>query len=422
MRRSSRTRSPPTGFDDKNDAQMTITARAGIRFSDRVSAMQESPTLAVLNRATSLIAQGVDVVDFGPGEPDFATPAAVGEAGKRAIDRGFTKYTNASGTKALREGIANRYNSRWGTRLSLENVIAGSGGKQELFNLMLALVREGDEVIIPSPYWVSFPDQVAFAGGTPVFANTAAENHFRPTLDDIRAVATDRTRGVILNSPCNPTGAVIREQELAGIVEWCASRDAFLVFDETYELFVYAGNEHVSAIKWFERHPETVVVVNSMSKTFAMTGWRLGYAIGHPEIITALGKIQSHSTSNPSTISQLAAVEALNGVDADVKRMYDAYCERRAWLVPALEAVEGICCADPDGAFYVFPDVSEFFGRRGITDSQGFANFLLDEARVAVVPGAAFGADNFIRISYATSMERLREGVARIADATLRLR
>jgi len=392
-----------------------------IRFSDRVTAMQESPTLAVLNRATALISRGVDVVDFGPGEPDFATPMKVGEAGKRAIDGGFTKYTNASGTKALREGLANRYNRRWGTSLGLENVIAGSGGKQELFNLMMALIREGDEVIIPSPYWVSFPDQVAFAGGTPVFAQTSAENHFRPTFADIEAVATERTRGVILNSPCNPTGSVIRESELAQIVEWCASRGAFLVYDETYELFVYQGNEHVSAIKWFERHPETVVVVNSMSKTFAMTGWRLGYAIAHPEIISALGKIQSHSTSNPSTISQLAAVEALNGVDADVKKMYDAYCERRAYLVPALEAIDGICCADPDGAFYVFPDVSEFFGKRGIKDSQSFANFLLDEARVAVVPGAAFGADHFVRISYATSMERIREGVARIEEAVGKL-
>ena len=392
-----------------------------IRFSDRVTAMQESPTLAVLNRATALISQGVDVVDFGPGEPDFATPQKVGEAGKRAIDRGFTKYTNASGTKALREGIAERYNRRWGTSLALENVIAGSGGKQELFNLMMALIRDGDEVIIPSPYWVSFPDQVAFAGGTPVFAQTNADNYFRPTFADIEAVATERTRGVILNSPCNPTGAVIREHELAQIVEWCASRGAFLVYDETYELFVYEGNEHVSAIRWFERHPETVVVVNSMSKTFAMTGWRLGYAIAHPEIISALGKIQSHSTSNPSTVSQLAAVEALNGVDADVKRMYEAYCERRAYLVPALEAIDGICCADPDGAFYVFPDVSEFFGRRGIKDSQDFANFLLDEARVAVVPGAAFGADDFVRISYATSMERIREGVARIAEAARKL-
>jgi len=392
-----------------------------IRFSERVSAMQESPTLAVLNRATALISRGVDVVDFGPGEPDFATPRKVGEAGKLAIDRGFTKYTNASGTKALREGIANRYNKRWGSSLGLENVIAGSGGKQELFNLMLALVRPGDEVIIPSPYWVSFPDQVSFAGGTPVFAETAAGNHFRPTFDDIVGVGSDKTRGVILNSPCNPTGAVIRESELERIVEWCASRGAFLVYDETYELFVYAGNEHVSAIKWFDRHPETVIVVNSMSKTFAMTGWRLGYAIAHPEIISALGKIQSHSTSNPSTVSQMAAVEALSGVDEDVKTMYDAYCERRAYLVPALEAIEGLCCADPDGAFYVFPDVSECFGKRGIKDSQDFANYLLDEARVAVVPGAAFGNDNFVRISYATSMERIREGVARIAEAVAKL-
>jgi aspartate aminotransferase len=400
---------------------MTTSARPIIRFSDRVTAMQESPTLAVLNRATGLISQGVDVVDFGPGEPDFATPGAVGEAGKRAIDRGFTKYTNASGTKALRQGIADRYNRRWGTRLGHENVIAGNGGKQELFNLMMALVREGDEVIIPSPYWVSFPDQVAFAGGTPVFAATDPADHFRPTFAAIEAVSSSRTRGVILNSPCNPTGSVIRESELRRIVEWCASRDAFLVYDETYELFVYAGNEHVSAMRWFAEYPETVIAVNSMSKTFAMTGWRLGYAIAHPEVITALGKIQSHSTSNPSTISQMAAVEALAGVDEDVKRMYDAYCERRAWLVPALEALPGVCCADPDGAFYVFPDVSQLYGRAGITDSQSFANYLLDEARVAVVPGAAFGADHFVRISYATSMDRIREGVSRIAEAVSRL-
>ena len=398
---------------------MTTTVRSSIRLTDRVSAMQESPTLAVLNRATALVAQGVDVVDFGPGEPDFATPHAVAEAGKRAIDRGFTKYTNASGIKVLREGIANRYNRRYGTKLGAEHTIAGCGGKQELFNLALALVHPGDEVIIPSPYWVSFPDQVAFAGGKPMFAQTSKENGFRPTLEDLEAVATERTRGVIINSPCNPTGAVIREAELSRIVEWCAARDAFLVFDETYELFVYDGNEHVSAMRWFDLYPENVIIVNSMSKTFAMTGWRLGYAIAHPDIITALGKIQSHSTSNPSTISQQAAVEALNGVDEDVARMYDAYCQRRAYLVPALNELPGICCTDPDGAFYVFPDISPFFGRGGITDSQSFASYLLDEARVAVVPGGAFGADNFVRISYATSMERLREGVARM-DAALR--
>lgn len=396
-----------------------MVSRPAIRFSDRVTAMQESPTLAVLNRATALVAKGVDIVDFGPGEPDFGTPPAVADAGKRAIDRGYTKYTNASGTKALREAIAARYNKRYGTNLGLEHVIAGNGGKQELFNVSLALVRPGDEVIIPAPYWVSFPDQVEFAGGKATFAQTDPDKHFRPTFANIEAVATERTRGVILNSPCNPTGAVIREEELEKIVEWCAARDAFLVFDETYELFVYDGNQHASAIRWFERHPETVIIVNSMSKTFAMTGWRLGYAVAHPDIITALGKIQSHSTSNPSTIAQHAALEALAGVDEDVQRMYAAYCERRAWLVPALNALPGICCADPDGAFYVFPDVSAHYGKAGIHDSQSFANYLLDEARVAVVPGGAFGADGFVRISYATSMDRIREGIARI-DAALK--
>jgi aspartate aminotransferase len=398
-----------------------MTKRSSIRFSRRVAEMQESPTLAVLNRASALIAQGVDVVDFGPGEPDFGTPQPIAEAGKRAIDNGHTRYTSASGMKALREAIAHRYNSRYGTSFTQANVIAGNGGKQELFNVALALLDEGDEVIIPSPYWVSFPDQVAFSGGVPVFAETDPANGFRPRLSDIEAVATARTRGVILNSPCNPTGSVIREEELEGIVRWCAARGAFLMFDETYELFVYDGNRHSSAARWFDEFPETVILINSMSKTFAMTGWRLGYSVAHPEIIAALGKIQSHSTSNPSTIAQYAALAALAGVDEDVQRMYDAYHTRREWLVPALNAIPGISCTTPDGAFYVFPDVSSFFGRRGITGSQSFADYLLDEARVAVVPGAAFGADAFVRISYAASMERIHEGVARITAALARL-
>ena len=379
--------------------------------------MQESSTLAVLNRSTALIAQGVDIVDFGPGEPDFRTPPSVAEAGKRAIDEGFTKYTNTGGVKELRDAIAARYNRRHGTKLTTAHIIAGNGGKQELFNLALALVEEGDEVIIPVPYWVSFPDQIAFAGGTPVFAQLAPENHFRPRLSDLEAVTTDRTRGVVINSPCNPTGAVIRESELEKIVEWCVARNAFLIFDETYEFFVYDGNQHASAIQWFHRHPENVIIVNSMSKTFAMTGWRLGYAIAHPDIIAALGRIQSHSTSNPCSISQAAAIEALRGDDSEVRKMYDAYCERRAWLIPALNAVDGITCASTDGAFYVFPDISSFFGKGGITDSQSFATFLLDEARVAVVPGGAFGMEGYVRVSYATSMERLHEGVARIKAA-----
>jgi aspartate aminotransferase len=400
---------------------METTTKPTIRFTRRVSEIAISPTLAVMNRAQELIGQGIDVVDFGPGEPDFPTPSSVCEAGKSAIDKGFTKYTSGNGTKALRDAIAEQYNRRYGTKLSAANIITGTGGKQELFNVVLSLVEEGDEVIIPSPYWVSFPDQVQFAGGKPVFARTDPERQFRPTFEDVASVASERTRGVIINSPNNPTGAVIEEKELAKIVEWCAARDAFLLFDETYEFFVYNGREHVSAARWLSEFPETVVVVNSMSKTFAMTGWRLGFAVAHPDVISAAAKIQSHSTSNPSSISQMAALEALRGDGSEVRVMHQAYSERREWLVPAINALDGFCCADPDGAFYVFPDVRGVIGRGGIRNSQMLADYLLDEARVAVVPGSAFGNDDFVRISYATSMDRLREGVRRIEAAVAKL-
>ena len=400
---------------------MTTTTSPSIRLTRRVSEIEISPTIAVMNRAQDLMAKGIDIVDFGPGEPDFATPAPVAEAGIRAIREGFTKYTNALGMKTLRDGIAARYNRRYGTHVTTENVIAGTGGKQELFNLMLAMVDSGDEVIIPSPYWVSFPDQVLFAGGKPVFAPADPANRFRPTLAAIASVATERTRGVIINSPNNPTGAVIEETELAKIVEWCAARDAFLIFDETYEFFTYGDYRHASAIQWFDEYPETIAVVNSMSKTFAMTGWRLGFAVAHPEIIRAVGKIQSHSTTNPSSISQAAAVEALACDDSVVRAMHDAYTERRAWLIPAINSIDGFRCPEPDGAFYIFPDVHALFGRGGIRDSDSLTAYLLEEARVAVVPGSAFGADGYVRISYATSMERLREGLARIEHAVAKL-
>src|SRR5581483_3411835 len=227
---------------------MTTTTHPTIRFTRRVREIRISPTIAVMNRAQELIGKGVDIVDFGPGEPDFPTPPAVAAAGKRAIDQGLTKYTSNAGTKALRDAIAARYERRWGAEVTCENVIAGTGGKQELFNVVLSLVEPGDEVIIPSPCWVSFPDQVQFAGGTPVFAKTEAPK-FRPTLESIEAVASERTRGVIINSPCNPTGGVIDPAELEAIVEWCSARDAFLLFDETYEFFVYHGAKHVSAMR-----------------------------------------------------------------------------------------------------------------------------------------------------------------------------
>jgi len=399
---------------------MTTRTKPSIRFTRRVRDIRISPTIAVMSRAQELIANGVDVIDFGPGEPDFRTPSSVAEAGKRAIDDGFTKYTSNAGTKALRATVAARYERRWGARVAAENVIMGTGGKQELFNVLLSLVEPGDEVIIPAPYWVSFPDQVQFAGGTPVFAKTEAPK-FRPTLESVAAVGSERTRGVIINSPCNPTGAVIEPSELEKIVEWCSARDAFLLFDETYEFFVYHGAKHVSAMRWYNEHPETVITVNSMSKTFAMTGWRLGWAVGHPSLISAASKIQSHSTSNPSSIAQAAALVALTGEHPEVEEMHQAYSMRRSWLVPAMNAIDGLCCSDPDGAFYIFPEVKAVFGRGPVRDSTSFAEFLLDEANVAVVPGIAFGSDAHVRISYATSMERIREGVARIEAAVRKL-
>jgi len=399
---------------------MTTSIKPSVRLTRRVTGIRISPTIAVMNNAQELIGRGVDVVDFGPGEPDFQTPQSISAAGKRAIDKGQTKYTSNAGTKALRDAIAARYQRRWGARVTADNVIAGTGGKQELFNVILSTVEEGDEVIIPSPYWVSFPDQVQFAGGTPVFAATAAPK-FRPTFESIAAVGSERTRGVIINSPCNPTGAVIEASELEKIIEWCSARDAFLLFDETYEFFVYHGAQHVSAMRWYNEHPETVITVNSMSKTFAMTGWRLGFAVGHPNIISAASKIQSHSTSNPSSISQAAALEALSHDAPEVEEMHQAYSERRAWLVPAINAIDGLCCTDPDGAFYLFPEVKAVYGKGKVRDSNSFAQYLLDEARVAVVPGIAFGSDEHVRISYATSMDRLREGVRRIEAALRKL-
>jgi aspartate aminotransferase len=392
-----------------------------IRFASRVQRIQPSPTLLVMTKAKELAERGIDVIDFGPGEPDFETPAAICQAAKEAIDAGCTKYTNSSGTNELRDAIAASYNSRYATSLGRANVITGTGGKQELFNLMMALVSDGDEVIIPIPYWVSFPDQVLLAGGTPVFVPTDDSTGFRPTMEGVRAAVTDRTRGVILNSPSNPSGAVIEEAELEKIIALCHDRGLFLIFDETYEFFVYDDQGHVSAGRYFDRYPETVIIVNSMSKTYAMTGWRIGYAIAHPQTINALANIQSHSTSNPSSISQAAAVAALSGTGDEVRRMYEAYVERRRWLVPALDAIPGIRCSNPGGAFYVFPRVSELYGHKGIGNSIDFSTYLLEEANVAVVPGSAFGADEYVRISYATSMEALRTGVARIDAAARKL-
>jgi aspartate aminotransferase len=388
-----------------------------IRLASRLSRVLPSKTFAVAALASELRARGVDVIDFGPGEPDFGTPSAIRDAAKRAIDEGYTRYTNVPGCDELRDAIARKYADRYGLPLTRKNVVAGTGGKQELFNVAFCVIDPGDEVIIPSPYWVSFPDQVILAGGEPVFVRTKIEEGFRPSAKLIESGFSSRTRAVILNSPCNPSGAVVQEDELRKIVELCASRGALLVYDETYEFFVYDGQRHASVMRWFDEFPTTIVAIGSLSKSFAMTGWRLGYAVGDSVLISALSNLQSHSTSNPSSISQMAGIAALQGDPADVQAMYEAYVERRSWLVPALNAIPGIECPDPDGAFYVFPRVRALYGKAGIRDSQDLATYLLEKAAVAVVPGSAFGEDDCIRLSYATSLESIKEGVRRIGEA-----
>ncbi|MBI2212375.1 MAG: pyridoxal phosphate-dependent aminotransferase [Acidobacteria bacterium] len=388
-----------------------------IRLASRLSRVSPSKTFAVAALASELRARGVDVIDFGPGEPDFGTPLAIRVAAKRAIDAGYTRYTNVPGCDELRDAIVRKYADKYGLALTKRNVVAGTGGKQELFNVAFCILDPGDEVVIPAPYWVSFPDQVVLAGGEPVFVQTTIEDRFRPTAALIESGFSSRTRAVILNSPCNPSGAVVQEAELRKIVELCASRGALLIYDETYEFFVYDGQRHASVMSWFDEYPSSMVAIGSLSKSFAMTGWRLGYAVGHPDLIAAMSNLQSHSTSNPSSISQMAGVAALQGDPADVRTMYEAYVERRKWLVPALNEIPGLECAVPDGAFYVFPRVKSLFGKRGIRDSQDVATYLLEAAAVAVVPGSAFGQDDYVRLSYATSLESIKEGVRRMREA-----
>jgi aspartate aminotransferase len=387
------------------------------RFATRMSRLTPSPTLQVMRRAAELQAEGIDVIDLGPGEPDFETPEAVCAAAKEAIDRGHTRYTDTPGVIELRSEIARSYNRRYGIDIQPSNVVAGCGGKQELFNLMLALVDEGDEVIIPAPYWVSFPQQVSLAGGRPVYVDLDREQGFRPTAAVIEKAVTERTKVVILNSPSNPTGAVIEADELEGIVRLCHERGLVLISDETYDRFIYDGHTHFSAASWIGEFPETVTVVNSMSKTYAMTGWRIGYAIGDAELMRGVSSIQSHSTSNPSSISQFAAIAGLQSGDESLNEMMRAYSERRSWLIPQISSIPGFSCDPPGGAFYIFPQVSDLYGREGITDSSTLAEFLLERARVAVVPGIAFGNDEHVRISYATSMENLHEAVNRMRGA-----
>ncbi len=390
-----------------------------MKLSERVLKMSPSPTMAITSKAKELRAKGIDVIGFGAGEPDFDTPEHVKEAAKEAIDMGFTKYTPPAGIPELRQAVARKLRDENGIDYEPEQVVITDGAKQALFNLMLSVIDEGDEVIIPAPYWVTYPEQVKFAGGKPVFVETKEVKNFTLTVEDIEPAVTEKTKLLILCTPHNPTGAVIPKEELEKIGKFCAERGILIASDECYEKLTYDGFKHTSIASLSDEIKEITITVNALSKTFAMTGWRVGYAAGPKEIIDAMIKINSQSISNVNSIAQKAAVAALIKPKDFLKEWITAYDERRRYMVERLNEIPGVSCIMPRGAFYAFPNVKELLEKGGFKDDFDLADYLLERGKIAVVPGTAFGAPGYLRLSYATSMENIEEGLKRFKEAVL---
>jgi aspartate aminotransferase len=383
-------------------------------FAARMARVAPSPTLKVAAEADRLRRAGVDIVDFGAGEPDSPTPANVVAAAHRAIDAGFTKYTPSAGAADLREAICHRYREDYGVAFVPAEAIATAGAKQALYNAAVALFDDGDEVITHSPFWPTIVDQIALAGATPVLVRGRRERGFVVEADDILDRVTAKTKAIILNSPGNPTGAVMSEATVAALAEHCATTGVWIIVDLTYEKLIYDQTPHNLVKVLTDRHRERTIICSSASKAYAMTGWRCGWALGPAPLISACNTVQGHATSNVSSISQKATVEALTGPQDAVVAMRDEYRRRRDETLALLTADPRVECLRPGGAFYLFPYVAELLGPCGLTSSAALADALLADARVAVTAGEGFDAPGFIRISYATSMDRLREGVARI--------
>ena len=389
-------------------------------LADRLKTLQPSPTLAMQARAKALRAQGINVISFGAGEPDFDTPRRIKDAAIRALESGQTKYTEVGGIPELRAAICHKLKRDVGLAYTPEEVTASCGAKHTLFNIVMALVNPGDEVIIPSPFWVSYPEQVRLLGGVPVPVETLESTGFDLDPEAVRRAVTAKTRILVLNSPGNPTGAVFSAAALKQVGQLAVERGFWIVSDECYEALTYEGR-HVSIASLSPEIKARTLVVNTCSKAYAMTGWRLGYAAGPKVIVKAMTDIQSQVTSNPTSIAQWAAVEALAGPQDEVAKMAGEFDRRRRVIVEALNAIPGISCVMPKGAFYVFPNVSGLFGKRWkggtLKGSADVCAFLLDEALIATVAGVDFGSDAHIRLSYATGLETIKEGMSRMAAA-----
>lgn len=387
-----------------------------IKLAGRVKTLTPSSTLAITAKAKELKAAGHDVIGLGAGEPDFNTPQHIIDAATRSMNEGHTKYTPSAGLPALKEEIIKKFKRDQGLDYELSEIVVGSGAKHVLYTLFQVLLDEGDEVIIPIPYWVSYPEQVKLAGGVPVFVEGPESNQFKITPEQLRNAITERTKAVIINSPSNPTGMIYTKDELSALGQVCLEKDVLIVSDEIYEKLVYGENEHVSIAQLSSKLKEQTIIINGVSKSHSMTGWRIGYAAGNKEIIKAMTNLASHSTSNPTTTAQYGAIAAYAGPQDEVEVMRKAFESRLDAIYEKLIQVPGFTCIKPQGAFYLFPNAQKAAEMTGFNTVDEFAAALLEEAKVAVIPGSGFGATQNIRLSYATSLDLLENAVARIKE------
>jgi aspartate aminotransferase len=381
------------------------------RISDRAKSLAPSVTLAIDSKASELRAAGVDVVGFGTGQPDFDTPDFIKEAAKKALDDGFTKYTPAAGTPKLRQAIADKFQRENGLDYKPSQIVVSCGGKHSCYNIMMALCQEGDEVIIPAPYWLSYPEMVKLAGATPVVVETSDATEFKMTPEQLRAAITPNTRLLILNTPSNPTGTVYTPEEVKAIGDVCIEAGIMILSDEIYEHLLYDGAVHKSVASFSPEHQAHTIVTHGFAKAWSMTGWRLGFIAAPEPIAKRISAIQSHSTSNPTSFAQIGGIAALSGTMDHLQVWLAEFAKRRAYAFERLNAIPGITCCNAKGAFYLFPKISG----TGLKSGE-FCERLLVEENVAAVPGSAFGADDYFRLSYATSMEQIEKGIARIEN------